>query len=100
MQPAAKPTSIGDFIIEKKQFKYDVYTDAGNGPNLWTLGRTLQVGQKIIVKRIATTGNVAEDFEGVENSNKVRVLEMTLTEAEVRDIVGPGLPILFGLTAP
>ncbi len=92
--PSESNISVGDFICEKKQFTYKLY-DKGDGTALPKLLGQLDVGQKIIAKRIGTAGNVPADFQGVENSNTVRVLKMTITEAEVRAIVGGNLPIQF-----
>lgn len=41
------------------------------------------------------TGVVATDFKGKENSNKIRILDMKITTAEVRAIVGGELPIMI-----
>lgn len=53
----------------------------------------MNVGQKTIAKRKATTGYVPDDWEGIENSNAERILGCTISEAEVREMVGGDLPI-------
>ncbi len=89
-------TAVGDFVYEKKQFMYEIENNAGGN---WTVLGKLDVGQKLIAKRIALTGTVATDFQGIENSNQERVLDLTITEAEVRAIVGGTLQITIEPTA-
>lgn len=83
---------IGIFLFEKKQFTYKLETNAGGA---WKEAGTLDVGQKIILEKVQRTGVAATDFNGVENSCEVRVLDMTITEAEARAIVGGTLPIII-----
>lgn len=83
-------TAVGDFVYEEKQFTYQIESDAGGS---WQVVGTLDVGQKIIAKRIAQTGTVVNDFKDVENSNNVRVLDAQINDAEARAIVGGSLPI-------
>jgi hypothetical protein len=89
-------TAIGDFVYEEKQFTYQVESDAGGS---WQVVGTLDVGQKIIAKRIANTGTVANDFQGLENSNVIRVLDAQISDAEARAIVGGSLPITIDSAA-
>jgi hypothetical protein len=81
---------VGDFIREEKFFLYRVERD-DNGS--WVTCAELNTGQVIIVKRKATTGTTATDWEGVENSFEVRTLDALITEAEVRAMVGGSIAI-------
>jgi hypothetical protein len=84
------PAVIGDFLHEKKDFIYRVFVQL-NG--VWTLASATHVGQVITARRRATTRTVASDWVGVENSNEIRRLTTTISEAEVRAIVGGTDPI-------
>jgi hypothetical protein len=78
------PAVVGDFLHEKKDFIYRVFVRL-NG--VWTLASATHVGQVITARRRATTGTVTSDWVGVENSNEIRRLNTTISEAEVRAIV-------------
>jgi hypothetical protein len=53
----------------------------------------MNVGQVIVTKRTNTTGVVANDWEDIENSNETVTLNATISEGEVRSMVGGTLPI-------
>ena len=91
-----EPGAIGDFVHEKKDFVYRVFVRL-NG--VWTLASAIHVGQVLTARRIATTGTVATDWSGVENSNAIRRLDTTITEAQVRAIVGGADPIAIAAGA-
>lgn len=82
--------ATGDFVHEKKDFIYRVSVRL-NG--VWTICSAIHVGQVLTARRTATTGTVATDWAGVENSNAIRRLTTTITEAQVRAIVGGADPI-------
>lgn len=86
----ADPAAVGDFLHEKKDFIYRAFV---NLAGVWTLASATHVGQVITARRRATTGTVATDWVGVENSNEIRRLTTTISEAEVRAIVGGTDPI-------
>lgn len=86
----ADPAAVGDFLHEKKDFIYRVFVNL-NG--VWTLASATHVGQIITARRRATGGTVATDWVGVENSNEIRRLNTTISEADVRAIVGGTDPI-------
>ncbi len=87
---------VGDFIYEEKDFTYRVDINVRGG---WQTCAEKHYGQSIKVKRKATTGTTASDWDGVENSFAERTLSATITEAEVRGIVGGALPITIDPTA-
>ena len=87
---AGEASAIGDYIHEKKDFIYRAFVRL-NGT--WTLASAIHVGQVITARRKASTGTVASDWTGVENSNEIRHLNPTITEAQVRAIVGGTDPI-------
>jgi len=88
-------TDVGDYLYAEKQFTYQIETNAGGN---WQKVAELDVGQTIITKRISA-GSTAASFEGIENSNQVRKLDVVISESEVRQIVGGSLPILIVQTA-
>jgi hypothetical protein len=87
---AGEPSAVGDYIHEKKDFIYRAFVRL-NG--VWTLSSAIHIGQIITARRSATTGTVASDWTGVENSNAIRHINPTITEAQVRAIVGGTDPI-------
>lgn len=83
---------VGDFIHEEKRFLYVLQRqDRGSWVNL----SSAWVGQIITVRRSAVTGSVAADWQGIENSNASQYLDATISEAEVRAIVGGTTPIMI-----
>jgi len=88
--------AVGDFVHEKKDFIYRVFVRL-NGA--WVLCSAIHVGQVITAKRKATTGTVASNWTGVENSNAIRRLDHTVNEAQVRAIVGGTDPITLAAGA-
>lgn len=93
---AAEPFAVGDFAHEKKDFIYRVFVRL-NGVDV--LASAIHVGQIITARRTATSGTVATDFVGVENSNAIRRLNPTINEAQVRAIVGGTDPITIAANA-
>lgn len=87
---------IGDFIREEKAFIYKLQRLQGT---TWIDVATANVGQLIIVKRKATSGTVSSDWDGLENSTAKRTLDATISEAEVRAMVGGTLPIEIATNA-
>src|SRR5262249_60657217 len=87
---AGEPSPVGDYIHEKKDFIYRAFVRL-NGA--WTLASAFHVGQVITARRRAATGTVSADWTGIENSNEIRRLTATITEAQVRAIVGGTDPI-------
>lgn len=83
---------VGDFIREEKAFIN--YVEYFNGSKWVRIGR-LPVGQITIIKRIATTGVVADDWQGIENSTAARTTDAIITSSEVRKMVGGDLPIVI-----
>jgi hypothetical protein len=86
----AAADKAGDFIYEEKDFTYRVERQHRGS---WITCAEFRAGQRIIVRRTATTGVVKNDWTGVENAFAVRTLSATVTEAEVRGIVGGTDPI-------
>ncbi len=84
---------VGEYIREEKAFIYIVEYKVGGAS--WSECSRMNVGQIIITKRKAATGNVADDWEGIENSNESRTLDAMVSEAEVRAMVGGALPIFI-----
>lgn len=76
---------VGDFIYEEKDFTYRVER---NLRGTWVTCAEIRVGQLIRVKRIATTGTVTSDWQGIENSTAVRTVSATIDEGKVRGITG------------
>jgi hypothetical protein len=86
--------AVGDFIREEKAFFYTVrFFD--QVALKWPLAGSMHIGQIITVKRKATTGVVADDWQGIENSNAPRILDSEIKEIEVRVIVGGNFPIVI-----
>lgn len=88
---------VGDFIREEKAFRYSVEFRANGGA--WVECAAKDVGQIIRVRRQATTGNVADDWDGLENGNAGRVLDAVIDETEVRGTVGGTLLIVIDANA-
>ena len=91
--PGQPTLQVGEYVWQEKQFTYQV--ECNDGAN-WRKAGTLDVGQRIIAKRFQVTGNTgseAKDFQGVENINAIRVLDMQITVEKVRAIVGGTAPI-------
>ena len=88
--PSNPLNKVGDYIYHEKDFTYRVDLSRRGS---WITCAQFHVGQKIIAKRKATTGRVADDWDGVENSTAVRTLSVDVTEAKVRSIVGGSWPI-------
>jgi hypothetical protein len=61
----------------------------------WQGVGTLDLGQRLIARRIGVTGSAPNDFQGLENSNRLRFLTIKTNEAEIRGIVGGSQPISF-----
>jgi hypothetical protein len=93
---AGEAVAVGDFIHEQKDFIYRVFVRL-NG--VWTLCSAIHVGQIITARRTATTGTVASDWTGVENSNAIRRLDARINQAQVRAIVGGSEPIAIAAGA-
>lgn len=87
---------IGDYIYEEKDFTYRLERD---NRGTWVTCAEFRVGQIIKVRRIATSGTVATDWSGQENSTDIRTLSATIDEAKVRGIVGGADPIVIAPTA-
>jgi hypothetical protein len=85
-----EPQVAGEFVHERKDFIYRVSARL-NG--VWTICSAIHVGQIITARRTATTGTVATDWTGVENSNEIRRIQPRIAEAQVRAIVGGADPI-------
>jgi hypothetical protein len=81
---------VGDYAYYEKDFVYRV--DLSRRGSWITCAQT-HVGQKTLAKRKATTGRVADDWDGLENSTAIRTLDYKITEAKVRAIVGGNWPI-------
>jgi len=81
---------VGDFIYEEKDFTYRVDVTVRGS---WRTCAEKHYGQSIKVKRKATTGTTASDWDGLENSFAERTLSATIDEAKVRGIVAGALPI-------
>ena len=60
----------------------------------WLKVSELDVGQTIVTKRVAT-GDTAAAFQGLENLNQARKLDVLISTSEVRAIVGGTLPIVI-----
>jgi hypothetical protein len=86
------PLRVGDYVYEQKQFTYQVESDLGG---TWQVVGTLDLGQRLIARRIGVTGSAPNDFQGLENSNRLRFLTIKTNEAEIRGIVGGSQPISF-----
>jgi len=84
----------GEFIREEKAFIYTVQLFDQTALKWSSVGR-INIGQIIIVKKKDSTGVVANDWQGIENSNKARILDAKITEGEVRDMVKDTLPIVI-----
>src|SRR5262249_22998029 len=82
--------AVGDFVHEKKDFIYRVFVRLDGR---WSLSSAIHVGQVIIARRDHTTGTVATDWTGIENTISQRRVTTTITSAEVRAIVGGADPI-------
>jgi hypothetical protein len=80
----------GDFVYEEKDFTYQIQRQVGA---VFVTLATLSVGQRIVARRAGATGTFATDWAGVDNSTAVRVLSATVSEAEVRAIVGGAIAI-------
>jgi hypothetical protein len=85
------PLANGDFSRQEKDFTYRLEKNCGGG--VWVRCFEIHVGQVTSAKRIDTTGTVATDFQGIENSYSLVTLDCIITEAEVRALVGGALPI-------
>jgi hypothetical protein len=77
--------AVGDFIYEEKDFTYRVERNLRGS---WITCVEMRVGQIEKVRRIATTGTVATDWSGLENSTALRTVSATIDDAKVRGIVG------------
>jgi len=86
----AETIATGEFIHLKNDFIYRVFVRLNGTP---TLCSAIHVGQVIIARRTATTGTVATDWTGVENSLAIRRVDMRISDAQVRAIVGGTDPI-------
>ncbi len=83
--------TIGDFLYQKKHFTYHVELNNGGG---WKEVGKLDVAQRATLKRTGdATNTFAGNFLGIENSNKEEDLDINVTEAEIRAIVGGAIPI-------
>jgi hypothetical protein len=82
--------AVGEYIHHKKDFVYRIWIRL-NG--VWSICSAIHLGQVITARRIATSGTVATDWTGIENSTAIRRVNMTITEPTVRAIVGGSDPI-------
>ena len=87
---------VDEFVYEEKNFAYQVDFQRNAG---WIKTAEKDVGQIITAKRKDTTGTVSSDWTGIENSTALRTVSATITEAEVRAIVGGALPIVIDANA-
>ena len=88
--------SVDEFVNEEKNFTYQVDFQRNA---VWLKITEKDVGQIITAKRKDTTGTVSSDWTGIENSTALRTVSATITEAEVRAIVGGALPIVLDANA-
>gem|GEM_PF-4875224 len=84
-------TAVGDYLYVEKQFTYQIEINFGG---TWLKVSELDVGQTIVTKRVAT-GDTAAAFQGLENLNQARKLDVLISTSEVRAIVGGTLPIVI-----
>jgi len=82
--------SVGDFVYEEKQFNYEVDVRIGG---VWFKVASQAEGQILNAERTGSTGTVASDWAGVENSFSARTIPVQITEGDVRAIVGGTEPI-------
>jgi hypothetical protein len=90
---------LNDFAYNKKHFTYFLTNSIGSAPPAVA---TLAVGEILVCKRIHTNTETIEDW-----TNVVNVLSTTnvpncnaYTTNEIRQIVGPGDPIMFDPSVP
>jgi len=83
---------VGEYIRQEKAFIYTVKFFDQQLMKTSTVG-TMNIGQIIVVKKIGNTNVVANDWQGIENSNATRLLDTIIKMEEVRAIVGGTLPI-------
>ena len=76
---------IGDFIYEEKDFTYRLER---NLRGTFVTCAEFHVGQIETVKRIAKTGTVTSDWQGLGNSTAIRTVSATMDQGKVRAIVG------------
>jgi hypothetical protein len=88
---AAEGGAVGDFVHLRHDFIYRVHIPEMGADK--SICSAIHVGQFIVARRIATTGTVATDWAGVENSTAIRHLSLRITQADVRAIVGGTDPI-------
>jgi Bacterial TSP3 repeat len=90
------PLLMGDYVYEHKQFTYKVETDLGG---TWQEVASMDLGQRMIARRVGMSGVSTTDFVGLENSNRLRVLPLVTNGTDIRSIVGGTQPIIFAPSA-
>jgi hypothetical protein len=85
----AVPADV-QYVRSEKAWVYTVEAKIGGW---WIAVGTLDVGNVIVAKRVGNSGVVNQDWQGIEHSNEVRVLDAAISEAEARTVVGGTLPI-------
>lgn len=90
--PETANVPVGGYVYEEKAFTYKLERQDGAA---WITCTEIAVGQIIKARRDDDTGTVTTDWVGLENSHGIRLLSATVTEAEVRAIVGGALPIVI-----
>lgn len=81
----ASKTSVGDYVMDETKFTYTVQVKQ-NGK--WVTAGTLDVYQTITAKRIANTGKVCDDWQGVQNSYSTNATDLKINADKVKDVTG------------
>jgi hypothetical protein len=82
--------NVGDFSRAEISFVYQLQAQIGG---VWKTIAQTTVGQVVVAQRKDFTGVVGNDWNGIENSVQIRTLNLQITEADVRALVGGNLPI-------
>lgn len=91
-------TLTGGFMMEERMYTYFVYATQ-NGVR--RLAGKVTIAQTIQAKRVQKAGTVAEKWQGIKNEVTIGRNSLTITEAEVRSLVGQdGVPIDIRVANP
>jgi hypothetical protein len=89
---AGMDVNIGDYVRSERNFVFSVYVTLDGVPKE---AGELKMSQTIIAKKVANTGTVAKDWQGIQNSYQAGAVDCTINQAEVRAMVGGALPIVI-----
>ena len=80
-----EPSAVGDYIMGEKKFTYTVEVQQDGK---WVTAGSLDVYQTTTAKRVNNTGNVADDWQGINNSYSTTATDLIISKPKVAAVTG------------